>query len=70
MISFLLFHIDFEGKCGWIIGGGGGGGEGNVCGLLGGGGRVCCPPPPKLLGTVGVRNWLAMQISSLTPSKN
>ena len=33
---FFLFHIEIEGKCGWIIGGGGGQ-------------RVCCPPPFKLL---------------------
>ena len=25
---FFLFHIEIEGKCGWIIGGGGGGGGG------------------------------------------
>ena len=31
IISFLLFHIEIEGACGWIVGGGGG--------------RVCCPPP-------------------------
>ena len=30
---FFLFHIEIEGKGGWIIGGGGGGQ------------RVCCPPP-------------------------
>ena len=30
---FFLFHIEIEGKCGWIIGGGGGGGQ-----------RVCWPP--------------------------
>ena len=33
---FFLFHIEIEGKCGWIIGGGGGGG--------GGGQRVGWPP--------------------------
>ena len=38
MIYFLLFHIDIEGKCGWIVGGGGGG-KGYVA-----------PSPPKLLG--------------------
>ena len=29
-VTFFLFHIEIEGKCGWIIrrGGGGGGGEG------------------------------------------
>ena len=30
-LCFFLFHIDIEGKCGWIIGGGEQ--------------RVCCPPP-------------------------
>ena len=36
--DFFLFHIEIEGKGGWIIG-------------VGGGQRVCCPPPPlKLLG--------------------
>ena len=34
-MKFLLFHIDIEGKCGWIIGGGGG---------VGGGGGANCPP--------------------------
>ena len=38
---FFLFHIEIEGKCGWIIGGGGGGG---------GAQRVCWPHPLKLLG--------------------
>ena len=39
-MRFFLFHIEIEGKCGWIIWGGGGGGQ-----------RVCRPPPPlKLLG--------------------
>ena len=33
----LLFHIDVEEKCGWIIGGGGGR-------------QRVCWPPPKLLG--------------------
>ena len=33
---FFLFHIEIEGKCGWIIGGGGGGG----------GGKGMLPPPP------------------------
>ena len=32
---FFLFHIEIEGKCGWIIGGGGGQGVGQ---------RVCWPP--------------------------
>ena len=34
--DFFLFHMEIEGKGGWIIGGQ----------------RVCCPPPPplKLLG--------------------
>ena len=37
--DFVLFHIEIEGKSGWIIWGRGGGGQ-----------RVCWPPPPKLLG--------------------
>ena len=37
--DFFLFHIEIEGKGGWIIGGGGQ--------------RVCCPPPLKLLGGGG-----------------
>ena len=28
VFDFFLFHIEIEGKCGWIIGGEGGGGEG------------------------------------------
>ena len=45
---FFLFHIEIEGKCGWIIGGGGGGGRGQrVCWppsqIIGGG---AFPPPP------------------------
>ena len=35
--DFFLFHIEIEGKCGWIIGGGGGQ-------------RVCCPPLKLLEG--------------------
>ena len=47
VFDFFLFHIEIEGKCGWIIGGrGGGGGKGYVGGpplkLLGG----PSPPPP------------------------
>ena len=47
VFDFFLFHIEIEGKCGWIIGGeGGGGGKGYVGGpplkLLGG------PSPPPL----------------------
>ena len=38
--DFFLFHIEIEGKGGWIIGGGGGGG--GAKGMLG--------PPLKLLG--------------------
>ena len=39
-LCFFLFHIEIEGKCGWIIevGGGGGGAKGML------------PPPLKLLG--------------------
>ena len=37
-VIFFLFHIEIEGKCGWIIGGGGGGGKWYV------------GPPLKLLG--------------------
>ena len=43
-LLFFLFHIEIEGKGGWIIGGGGGGGKGYVgppLKLLGG-----LPPPP------------------------
>ena len=39
--DFFLFHIEIEGKGGWIIWGGGGGG---------GKGYVAPPPPLKLLG--------------------
>ena len=41
-VNFFLFHIEIEGKGGWIIGGGGGGG--------GGGGKGYVGPPLKLLG--------------------
>ena len=35
VFDFFLFHIEIEGKCGWIIGGGGGGGgEGGAKGML------------------------------------
>ena len=50
---FFLFHIEIEGKGGWIIGGGGGGGQ-RVCWppsqIIGGG---ACPPslPPPPLPT-------------------
>ena len=43
---FFLFHIEIEGKCGWIIGGGGGGRGGG----RGGGGKGYVGPPLKLLG--------------------
>ena len=39
---FFLFHVEIEGKCGWIIGGGGQ--------IIGGGGQRVCWPPLKLLG--------------------
>ena len=47
--DFSLFHIEIEGKCGWIIGGGGGGGAKGMLPpptlkLWGGG----CPPGPPL----------------------
>ena len=38
-LCFFLFHIEIEGKGGWIIGGGGGGGQ-----------RVCWPPLSNDLG--------------------
>ena len=31
---FFLFHIEIEGKCGWIIGGGGGGGGKGAKGMF------------------------------------
>ena len=40
--DFFLFHIESEGKYGWIIGGGGGGGKGMLL------------PPLKLLGGGGL----------------
>ena len=46
---FFLFHIEIEGKCGWIIGGGGGGAKGMLAPLSnywGGGGTS---PPPLFL---------------------
>ena len=44
--DLFLFHIEIEGKGGWIIwGGGGGGGGGGAKGMLG--------PPLKLLGGKG-----------------
>ena len=38
---FFLFHIEIEGKGGWIIGGGGGGG---------GGKGYVAPPPSQIIG--------------------
>ena len=43
IIYFFLFHIEIEGKCGWIIGGWGGGG-------VGGGGQRVCWPPSQIIG--------------------
>ena len=37
--DFFLFHIEIEGKDGWIIWGGGGGGQ-----------RVCWPRPSQIIG--------------------
>ena len=42
---FFLFHIEIEGKCGWIIGGGGGAGGG-----AGGRGQRVCWPPSQIIG--------------------
>ena len=42
--DFFLFHIEIEGKCGWIIGWGGKGYVGLTLKLLGG----LSPPPPPL----------------------
>ena len=51
VFDFFLFHIEIEGKCGWIIGGGGGGRGQRVCWppsqIIGGGGAF--PPPPLFL---------------------
>ena len=47
--DFFLFHIEIEGKGGWIIGGGGGGAKGMLAPplkLLGGGAWPPWPPPP------------------------
>ena len=50
--DFFLFHIQYEGKCGWIIGGGGGGGEGGAKGMFAplskiiGASLPPHPPPP------------------------
>ena len=41
MCDFFLFHIEIEGKGGWIIGVGGGGGGGK--GYVG-------PPPSQIIG--------------------
>ena len=44
--DFFLFHIEIEGKGGWIIGGGGGGAKGMLAPLSnywGGGGAGPCP---------------------------
>ena len=43
---FFLFHIEIEGKCGWIIGGGGKGYVGPPLKLLGGGAGPPGPPLP------------------------
>ena len=51
--DFFLFHIEIEGKCGWIIGEGGGGWGGQrVCwppfsNYWGGLPPPCPPPPPS-----------------------
>ena len=46
--DFFLFHIEIEGKGGWIIWGGGGGGKGYVGPPLSNywGGLASLPPPP------------------------
>ena len=49
--DFFLFHIEIEGKGGWIIWGGGGKLKEKVGGLFGGGGKGYVGPPTlKLLG--------------------
>ena len=49
--DFFLFHIEIEGKGGWIIWGGGGKLKEKVGGLFGGGGqRVCWPPHSQIIG--------------------
>ena len=47
-LSFFPFHIEIEGKCGWIIGGGGAKGmlPPPPLKLLGGGAGPAPPPPP------------------------
>ena len=47
-MNFFLFHIEIEGKCGWIIGvGGGGGGGGGAKGML-------AHPPSQIIGGAGL----------------
>ena len=58
VFDFFLFHIEIEGKCGWIIGGGGGGGGWPPLKLLGG----PQPPPPtptflRLWSTWTTKQW-------------
>ena len=64
--DFFLFHIEIEGKCGWIIGGGGQ----RVCWpplkLLGGGGAA--PPPPLLF--LRLCYYLSSLLALKAPNKN
>ena len=55
--DFFLFHIDIEGKCGWIIGGGGP--KGILAHALSNYWRGLPPPPPPLF----LRLWYINQLT-------
>ena len=58
--DFFLFHIEIEGKCGWIMGGGGGGGKGYVA-----------PPPSQIIGPpLAPHLPTPMSVSSCCVSRN
>ena len=61
-VIFFLFHIEIEGKGGWIIGGGGGGGKGYVAPPLPNYWGAWPPLPPPPLPTP----MIAIQIRYLT----
>ena len=52
--DFFLFHIEIEGKFGWIIGGGGRGHDGPPLKLWGGAGPLALPLPTPMNNNIKV----------------